>query len=102
MRLSSGGVDVLRGAAVKDNRGVRSGHGRARPPEQLKSYAEVLAQYQLSQEAKFANGQFLDRGRAERRYIVATSFVMIGKEANRVGDSGEADAIASPITAFAQ
>jgi hypothetical protein len=67
-------------------------------PEQLKSYAEVLAQYHLSPEAKFANGQFLDRGRTERRHVVATRLTLIGKEANRVGDSGEADAIQTAVT----
>ena len=67
---------------------------------QLKTYAEVLAQYHLSPESKFENGRFLDRGRTERRHIVATEFVLIGKEANMVGESGEADPIESAVEEF--
>lgn len=73
--------------------------GRPISRDQLKRYSEVLAQYHLSSEDKFENGQFLDRGRTERRHVVATGFVWIGKEANRVGDSGESDPVmATPIT----
>jgi hypothetical protein len=68
--------------------------------EQLKTYAEVLAQYHLSCEDKFANGQFLDRGRTERRHVVATGFVWIGKEANQVGESGETHPILPAIQIF--
>jgi hypothetical protein len=74
--------------------------GKPIRPEQLKTYAEVLAQYHLSCEDKFANGQFLDRGRTERRHVVATGFVWIGKEANRVGESGEADPIVNAVQVF--
>jgi hypothetical protein len=63
--------------------------GESVDPDQLKTYAEVLAQYHLSPEGKFANGQFLDRGRTERRHVVATGIVLIGKEANQIGESGE-------------
>lgn len=62
--------------------------------EKLKTYQEALAQYHLSCEGKFANGEFLDSGRTIRRHVVATQLVLIGKEANRIGDSGEADPIA--------
>jgi hypothetical protein len=75
--------------------------GKPVRPEQLKTYAEVLAQYHLSSEDKFENGQFLDRGRTERRLVVATGFVWIGKEANQVGESGEADPIWSAVEEFA-
>lgn len=75
--------------------------GKAISPEQLKTYAEVLAQYHLSCEDKFENGQFLDRGRTEQRHVVATGFVWIGKEANQVGDSGEEDPIWSAVQEFA-
>jgi hypothetical protein len=67
--------------------------GRPVHPEQLKTYAEVLGQYHLSPEHKFANGDHFDRGRTERRHVVATGFTWIGKEANQVGESGEADPI---------
>jgi hypothetical protein len=69
-------------------------------PEQLKTYAEVLTQYHLSCEDKFENGRFLDRGRTERRHVVATGFIWIGKEANHIGDSGEADPIWSAVEEF--
>lgn len=59
--------------------------------DQLKSYSEVLAQYHLSCEDKFLNGHFLERGRTERRHVVAIGLTLIGKEANRVGESGEVD-----------
>ena len=69
-------------------------------PEQLKTYAEVLGQYHLSPEHKFANGDYFDRGRTERRHVVATGFTWIGKEANQVGESGEADPIWSAVEEF--
>ena len=68
--------------------------------EQLKTYADVLLQYHLSPEHKFANGDHWDRGRTERRHVVATGQVWIGKEANRVGESGEADPIWSAVEEF--
>lgn len=54
----------------------------------------------MSCEDKLENAQFLDWGRTERRDVVATSFVWIGKEANRVGESGEADPIWSAVEEF--
>jgi hypothetical protein len=74
--------------------------GKPVRPEQLKSYAEVLAQYHLSCEDKFNNGQFLDRGRTERRHVVATAFTWIGKEANRIGEHGETDPVRSAVAIF--
>jgi hypothetical protein len=70
-------------------------------PDQLKTYAEVLAQYHLSPESKFENGRFRDRGRTERRHVVATGYVLIGKEANQVGETGEADPIVDATQVFA-
>jgi hypothetical protein len=69
-------------------------------PEQLKTYAEVLAQYHLSPEQKFANGNHIDRGRTERRHVLAIGFAWIGKEANQVGESGEVDPIVCAVTQF--
>lgn len=69
-------------------------------PDKLKTYAEVLAQYHLSCEDKFLNGQFLSRGRTKRRHVVATGIDLIGKEANRVGESGEADPVQSTVKEF--
>ena len=74
--------------------------GKPVRPEQLKTYAETLAQYHLSPELKFENGEFCDRGRTERRHVVATGLVWIGKEANQVGESGEADPLWSAMEEF--
>lgn len=74
--------------------------GESVVPGHLKTYAEALAQYHLSCEDKFENGQFLDQGLTTRRYIAATSVVLIGKEANRVGESGAIDPITSPVQQF--
>jgi hypothetical protein len=69
--------------------------------DQLKTYDEELARYHLSPELKFANGDRLDRGPTERRRVVATGFVWIGKEANQVGESGEEDPVWSAVEEFA-
>lgn len=74
--------------------------GRPVCAERLKTYADVLVQYHLSPEQKFENGDHLDRGRTERRHVVATGFIWIGKEANQVGESGEADPIRSAVQEF--
>lgn len=67
------------------------------PSDRLKTYAEALSQYHLSPETKFANADYFDRGRTERRNVVATGIVLIGKEANRIGDAGEAYPILSDV-----
>lgn len=51
--------------------------------DRLKTYAEALAQYHLHPEAKFLNGDFLDRGPTQRRHIRVSAVRAIGKEANR-------------------
>jgi hypothetical protein len=67
---------------------------------QLKTYSETLGQYHLSPEGKFFNGRFLDQGRTERRHVVATELVLIGKEANQVGESGDPDPITEAVRVF--
>jgi hypothetical protein len=57
--------------------------GKAVRANTLATYAEALAQYHLRPEAKFLNGDFFDRGRTERRHIIAVQILHIGKEANR-------------------
>jgi hypothetical protein len=52
-------------------------------PASLITYAEALAQYHLRPEVKFLNGDFFDRGRTERRHVVALQILHIGKEANK-------------------
>jgi hypothetical protein len=49
----------------------------------LRSYASALAQYHLSSEEKFLNGEFLDSGVTQRRHVVADTIEHIGKEADR-------------------
>jgi hypothetical protein len=49
----------------------------------IRTYREALAQYHLSPESKFHNGDFLDRGRTVRRHIEVSGIVHIGKEANK-------------------
>ena len=63
--------------------------GEAINSRQLKTYAETLAQYHISSEDKFENAEFLNRRKTEWRYVVAEDFRLIGKEANKVGESGE-------------
>lgn len=58
-------------------------NGKPVPPNALKRYREALAQYHLSPESKFLNGDYLDRGRTERRHVQATAISHIGKEGNR-------------------
>ena len=58
-------------------------------PTQLRTYAQALTEFHISPESKFENGEFLKCGTTKRRHIVAESFVLIGKEANKVGESGE-------------
>jgi hypothetical protein len=74
--------------------------GKAVRAAELMTYADVLAQYHLSPEHKFENGDHRDRGRTGRRHVVATRQIWIGKEANQVGESGEADPIWSAVEEF--
>jgi hypothetical protein len=53
------------------------------PSEMLKTYHEALAQYHLSPESKFLNGDFTDRGRTERRHVhVAVTFTSARRRTN--------------------
>jgi hypothetical protein len=51
--------------------------------DSLVTYSEALAQYHLRPEAKFLHGDFFDRGRTERRHVIAVQILHIGKEANK-------------------
>jgi hypothetical protein len=59
--------------------------GRVIRLEELKTYADALQQYHVHPEAKFLNGDFLDRGTTERRHVFVRveEIQLIGKEANR-------------------
>ena len=65
--------------------------------EELKTYAETLAQFHLSTEDKFECGSYTDTGKTQRRYAHIDSVGIIGKEANKVAESGVADP-ASPAS----
>jgi hypothetical protein len=54
--------------------------------DELKSYAEALADYHIRPESKFLNARAFDRGRTERRHIIASGIVHIGKEADQLED----------------
>jgi hypothetical protein len=68
-------------AKVRD----RDDESRTIQREELKTYAEALGNYHLSAEAKFLNGEALDRGVTKRRHVYARmdDIQLIGKEANR-------------------
>lgn len=57
--------------------------GKPISSKSLKTYREALAQYHLSPESKFLNGDYLDRGPTIRRHVEVTAVHHIGKEANR-------------------
>lgn len=56
--------------------------GKPVDPSILRTYAEALAQYHISPESKFLNGDFLDRGTTRRRHVFVTHIQHIGKEAD--------------------
>jgi hypothetical protein len=60
--------------------------GRPIPITDLKTYAEVLADYHIHPEAKFANGDYFDRGPTRRRhvFIIGEQVQHIGKESDRL------------------
>ncbi len=60
-------------------------------PSELRTYAEALAPYHASPEEKFDNGGPADVGPTVRRHLQITRIGLIGKEADKVGDSGEED-----------
>jgi hypothetical protein len=56
--------------------------GSSVPASSLRTYADALAQYHISPESKFLNGDFSERGTTQRRHIRMASALHIGKEAN--------------------
>ena len=53
------------------------------PISHLKAYRRLLSAYHLQPENKFRNGDYLARGRTERRHVIVSGIQHIGKEANR-------------------
>lgn len=56
--------------------------GKAVPADTLKTYRTALAQYHLSPESKFLNGDYGDRGTTLRRHVRMTDTQHIGKESH--------------------
>lgn len=54
--------------------------GKFVPASSLRTYADALAQYHISPESKFLNGNFLHRGPTQRRHIRIAHVQHIGKE----------------------
>lgn len=48
----------------------------------LRTYADALAQYHISPESKFLNGDFLHKGMTRRRHVQMANVLHIGKEAH--------------------
>lgn len=71
--------------------------GEPAPASALKTHAGALRSYHLSPEDKFENGGPYDVGQTKRRHLVVTGIWLIGKEANKVGDAGQPDPIASAV-----
>jgi hypothetical protein len=58
---------------------TKRGSGNSR---QLTTYARASAEYHLRFEMKFFNREFIDRRGTERRQMVASQILLIGKESN--------------------
>jgi hypothetical protein len=71
--------------------------GKRIDPTLLSTYTDALAQYHLSPEMKFENGDYDNTGKTRRRHIHVTHINLIGKESNKweeqffLGLSDEAD-----------
>lgn len=74
--------------------------GEAVSKDALKTYAEALALYHVSPEDKFDNGGPFDSGQAHRKHIQVSGTQLIGKEANKVGEAGQADPVASAVNEY--
>ncbi|MEQ9507036.1 MAG: hypothetical protein RLO80_12295 [Hyphomonas sp.] len=74
--------------------------GEPVPIDALKTYAEALVTFHLSAEDKFENGAPWDRGLTRRRHMVATGVELIGKEANKVGEFGEASEDSKAVSTY--
>lgn len=74
--FNRGSADAVAGAFDRET-------GEPIRENQLKTYAEALAQYHLHPEDKFLHGDYWDEGRTERRHVVSNTVRLIGKEANK-------------------
>jgi hypothetical protein len=69
-------------------------------PNDLMTCAEALAHYHLSPENKFANADYSDSGRTERRHVIATGIVPIGKESNRLESEMPANVLGEDVARY--
>ncbi|WOR15328.1 hypothetical protein RYZ27_01450 [Hyphomonas sp. FCG-A18] len=69
-------------------------------PDQLRTMEEALALFHLSTEDKFENGGPWDMGPTRRRHIQVSVISLIGKEANKVGDSGEINPLSKVVSEY--
>ncbi|WP_290748761.1 hypothetical protein [Henriciella sp.] len=67
---------------------------------ELQTYRDILRNYHLSPESKFANGGGADVGFTERFHVKARRIVIVGKEANKVGQFGEPDPTSEAVAKF--
>lgn len=86
-----------RDGALLEGRVIDRVTGECVSSDQLKNYAECLSRYHLSPEDKFLNADYLDTGETLRRHVVADCIRLIGKEANKVGDAGDADPVSDTV-----
>lgn len=70
-------------STIASNKCFDRNTGKSISKEQLKTYAQCLAQYHIHPEDKFHYADYLDRGIVQRRHIQAVAIEHIGKEANR-------------------
>ncbi|MFC7291192.1 DNA polymerase [Hirschia litorea] len=68
--------------------------------EVLKTYAAALASYHFSPEDKFDNGGSYDHGPTRRKHIKVDGLQLIGKEANKVGEAGQPDPVATVVVEY--
>jgi len=109
------GPDARSGAKAKDIHAVAPFHqdrefaiaqafdritGESVSKDQLLTYAEMLFNYPIRQEAKFENGGPFQRGPTEPRHVLASEVHYIGKEADRWQEDFLVGAGFDPTTQF--
>lgn len=94
--ISSFSRDPLQAAANAFDRET----GESVSVQAMRTYADTLRFYHLSPEDKFENSGPWDQGSTRRRHVKVTGVILIGKEANKVGDFGEADPVSASVSTF--
>jgi hypothetical protein len=68
--------------------------------EVMQTYAGALTRYHISPEWKFEHAGYAERGETLRRRVRVDSVMLIGKEANGVGEFGEPDETIKTLEVF--